>query len=102
MKLPPKDLNLGPCPSQPTSNYTYRVTIAPRVCNGHFLLFLTCVSHVLLIINYLICYSYNLCFVYSFKVKNKKMKLKLFSRNNNYNIYNLFYILKFLKYEDTM
>lgn len=50
----------------------------------HFLLFLTSVSHLLLIINYLIRYSYNLCFVYSFKVQ---MKLKLFSRNDNYDIY---------------
>ena len=31
VKLPPKDLNLGPYPPHPTNIYTCGVTIAPRV-----------------------------------------------------------------------
>ena len=34
VKLPLGDLNLSPCPPHPTSTYTCRVTIAPRVCDG--------------------------------------------------------------------
>ena len=34
VKLPPRDLNPGPCPPHPTSTYTCGVTIAPRVCGG--------------------------------------------------------------------
>ena len=33
-KLPPGDLNLGPCPPHSTNIYTYRVTTAPRGSNG--------------------------------------------------------------------
>ena len=32
VKLPPRDLNPGPCPPHPTSIYTYRMTTTPRVC----------------------------------------------------------------------
>ena len=32
MKLPPRDLNPGPCPPHPTSTYTCGVTIALMVC----------------------------------------------------------------------
>ena len=35
VKLPPGDLNPGPCPPHPTSTYTCGVTIAPRVCGGN-------------------------------------------------------------------
>ena len=34
VKLSPKDLNPDLYPLHPTSIYTYRVTIAPRVCDG--------------------------------------------------------------------
>ena len=34
VKLPLRDLNLGPCPPHPTSTYICGVTIAPRVCGG--------------------------------------------------------------------
>ena len=37
VKLPPKDLNLDPCPPHLTNTYTYKVTIAPRVCGGNWL-----------------------------------------------------------------
>jgi len=37
MKLPPGDLNPGPCPPHPTSTYTCEVTIAPRVCGDDML-----------------------------------------------------------------
>ena len=33
-KLSPRDLNLDPCLSHPTSTYTCRVTIVLRVCGG--------------------------------------------------------------------
>ena len=32
VKLPPRDLNLGPCPPHSTNTYTYGVIIAPRAC----------------------------------------------------------------------
>ena len=35
VKFSPRDLNLGPCPSHPTSTYTYEVTIALRVYGGY-------------------------------------------------------------------
>ena len=38
MKLPLRDLNLNPYPPHPTSTYTCRVTIAPRVCDGRVVL----------------------------------------------------------------
>ena len=38
VKLPSGYLNLGPYPSQPTSTYTCRVTITPRVCGGEIAL----------------------------------------------------------------
>ena len=31
VKLPPENLNHNPYPPHPTSNYTYRVTITPKV-----------------------------------------------------------------------
>ena len=34
VKLPLGDLNPGPCPSHPTSIYTYGVTIVPNMCGG--------------------------------------------------------------------
>ena len=34
VKLPPRDLNLGPCSPHPTCIYTYGVTTEPRV-RGH-------------------------------------------------------------------
>ena len=34
VKLPPGDLNLSPSPPHPTNIYTYRVTMAPRVCDS--------------------------------------------------------------------
>ena len=37
MKLSPRDLNPDPYPPYPTSTYTCRVTIAPRVCGGESL-----------------------------------------------------------------
>ena len=36
VKLPPRDLNLGPYPPHPTSMYTCGVTTTPRVCDGEF------------------------------------------------------------------
>ena len=35
VKIFPRDLNPGPCPQNPTSIYTCRVTNAPRVCGGN-------------------------------------------------------------------
>ena len=35
VKIPPRDLNPGPCPLHLTSTYTYEVTIAPKVCGGN-------------------------------------------------------------------
>ena len=35
VKLPPGNLNSGPCPPHPTSTYTCRVIIAPKVCGGY-------------------------------------------------------------------
>jgi len=37
VKLPPGDLNSGPCPPHFTNTYTCRVTIAPKVCGGELL-----------------------------------------------------------------
>ena len=34
VKLPPGDLNLGPCPPHSANTYTYGVTITPRVCGN--------------------------------------------------------------------
>ena len=39
VKLPPRELNSGPCPPHPTSTYTCGVTITPRVCGGKFFFF---------------------------------------------------------------
>ena len=39
VKLPPRDLNHGPCPAHPITTYTCGVTITPRVCGGVVLLF---------------------------------------------------------------
>ena len=36
VKLPPGDLNPNPYPLHPTSTYTYRLIITPRVCEVHF------------------------------------------------------------------
>ena len=35
VKLPSRDLNPSPCPPHPTSTYTCKVTITPRVCNDN-------------------------------------------------------------------
>ena len=34
VKLPPGDLNLGPCPLYFTSTYTCTMVIAPKICGG--------------------------------------------------------------------
>ena len=34
VKLPSGDLNPDPCPPHPTSTYTCRVIIAPKMCSG--------------------------------------------------------------------
>ena len=39
VKLPPGDLNPGPCPSHPTSTYTCGMTTAPRVRNDESMCF---------------------------------------------------------------
>ena len=41
VKLPPKNLNSDPYPPHSTSTYTYRVTIAPKVCGGKIILYLS-------------------------------------------------------------
>ena len=35
VKFPPGDLNPSPYPSHLTSTYTYKVTIALKVCGGY-------------------------------------------------------------------
>ena len=37
VKLPPGDLNSGPCPPHLTNTYTCGVTIAPKMCGGELL-----------------------------------------------------------------
>ena len=67
IKLPPKDLNLGPYPPHPTSTYTYRIIIAPRVCGGR---------------NNILCVR-KLCieFERELEIYNKKMRIRREKRN---------------------
>ena len=67
MKLPPKDLNLGPYPPHPISTYTYEVIIAPRVCGGK---------------NNILCVR-KLCieFERELEIYNKKMRIRREKRN---------------------
>ena len=41
VKLPPEDLNPDPYPLHPINTYTCGVTIAPKVCSGNWILFIT-------------------------------------------------------------
>ena len=42
VNLPPGDLNSGPCPLHPTSTYTCKVIIVPRMCGGMILAYWNC------------------------------------------------------------
>ena len=67
MKLPPKDLNLGPYPPHPTNTYTYGVIIASRVCGDR---------------NNILCVR-KLCieFERELEIYNKKMRIRREKRN---------------------
>ena len=69
VKLPHGDLNSNSCHSHLTSTYIYKVTIAPRVCNGAFLVNgLLCLESCILkmFLYYSILRLSNSCFVLIF------------------------------------